>query len=180
MKKLILVLVVFMVFLLGISVTQAAPSDSTPADKWQTYNVVAAKHANPLDFTFFDNVAPGIVRITSVENIYGPGVRLAFYVKTPTGQDVLTLNFDGPMKEQVVTAKLTFRNITLFAGLVKDLFPMTIFIYDGALSAEAGSGPNKQPRPLLKGFTAWTGNGQTQSINARLMVYDYSDEYPLK
>ncbi len=162
MKKILLLLSLFAALSLG-QVAQAAP------ELVQTVDIVADNNVTPLDFSFFDEAAPGRVELSNVKNLWGAGAGMIFYVETDNGSDWLKLSFGGGM----VQIRLQNKDIALFSEKVNAISastPLTLTIQDGKLTASIG----KRTR-TVSGVDSFSGKLTTQSIEGTLKAYHFSE-----
>lgn len=165
MKKFFMALVVMAVMSLA-QLAFAAPTTHLV----QTVDVVADKNVTPLDFSFFDQTAPGRVELSNIKNLWGAGAGMIFYVNTHEGSDWLMLGFGGGMVE----IRLQNKKVALFSEKVEKITaktPLILNIYDGQLTAEIGN-----RKKTIDGVTAFTGKLTTQSIEATLNAYQFDTQ----
>ncbi len=165
MKKILLLILVLCLMAVG-QVVQAAPAPQLV----QTVDVVADKNVTPIDFSFFDQPAPGKVEFSNVKNLWGAGAGMIFYVQTDDGDDWLKLGFGGGMVE----IRLQNKQIALFSERMTAITartPLTLTIQDGKLTASIGSRTRTIP-----GVNAFSGNFTTQSIEGTLKAYQFPAE----
>lgn len=162
MKKILLMVLTLSLMVVG-SAAQAAPA----AQLVQTVDVVADKNVTPIDFSFFDQAAPGKLELTNVKNLWGAGAGMIFYVNTDDGSDWLMLGFGGGMVE----IRLQNKKIALFSekvSAISSATPLTLTIQDGKLTASIGRRTRTVP-----GVNSFTGNFTTQSIEGTLKAYQF-------
>ncbi len=162
MRKVFLTVLMLGVMFLG----QAAPVAAAPQLVRQV-DIVADKAVTPLDYSFFDQPSTGRVELYNVKNLWGAGAEMIFYVETGDGSDWLILNFSN----STVELKLQQRKLALFServGAITASTPLVLTINDGALKASVG-GRSK----TVAGVTAFKGSLTTQSIEAKLKVFQF-------
>ena len=165
MKKILLMVLMLSLMAVG-TVVQAAPA----AQLVQTVDVVADKNVTPIDFSFFDQAAPGKLELTNVKNLWGAGAGMIFYVNTDDGSDWLMLGFGGGMVE----IRLQNKKIALFSekvSAISSATPLTLTIQDGKLTASIG----RRTR-TISGVNSFSGNFTTQSIEGTLKAYQFPVE----
>lgn len=136
----------------------------------QQVDVTADKAVTPLDYSFFDEPAPGIVELTQVKNLWGAGAQMIFYLVTEDGSDWLMLKFGGGMVE----LSLQQRKLPLFSERVSAITaasPLRITVQDGKLTAAIGSRTRTVPN-----VSAFKGSLTTQSIEAKLTAYQFVEQ----
>lgn len=165
MRKVFLAILVLGIMLAG-QVVQAA----TVPQLVQQVDIVADKAVTPLDYSFFDQPAPGRVELSNVRNLWGAGAQMIFYVVTDDGSDWLILGFGGGMVE----IKLQNRKLPLFServAAISGATPLVITIRDGQLTASIGGRSRS-----VGNVTAFKGSITTQSIEATLKAYQFVEQ----
>ena len=94
MRNMLWVMALLISMLLGPT-AYAAPTQQFV----QQVDIVADNAVTPLDYSFFDQAAPGRIELYNVKNLWGAGAQMIFYVETDNGPDWLVLGFGGGMVE---------------------------------------------------------------------------------
>ena len=136
----------------------------------QQVEVVADKAVTPLDYSFFDQPAPGKLELNNVKNLWGAGAQMIVYLVTDDGSEWLMMKFGGGM----ITLSLQNRNLPLFSERVSAISaatPLVLTVRDGSLTAAIGSRTRTVPN-----VTAFKGSLTTQSIETQLKAYQFVEK----
>jgi len=161
---------IWILCLLGI-VLLAQPAQAAIVPQLvQQVDVIADKAVTPMDYSFFDQPAPGRLELNNVKNLWGAGAQMIFYVITNDGSDWLMLKFGGGM----VTISLQNRNLPLFSEKVSAITaatPLVLTVRDNSLTASIGSRTRTVPD-----VASFKGSLTTQSIETQLKAYQFVEK----
>lgn len=161
---------VWILCLLGLLLLAPTARAALVPEFVQQVDVTADKAVTPLDYSFFDQPAPGRVELTHMKNLWGAGAQMIFYLVTEDGSDWLMLKFGGGM----VTISLQNRKLPLFSekmSAISTATPLVFTVQDGKLTAAVG----KRTRTVDQ-VTAFKGSLTTQSIEATLKAYQFVEK----